>query len=987
EIGGGQTRLWRIDLSAGDYLQIRFSREIRLAARLLAPQAERVLFDTRDRMVLYEGRQNIDLRFMAEVSGSYRLEISSPDRQAGPTGYQLKIEALRPATPQDRLRVEAESAMVEGSSIIDRDQTGEERRRGLEKLEQALARWREVGDRAEELKVSQYIASDYRLYGEPQIALQRYHRAIQLARDLGDDYQVANITMALGGIERDHGNYQAALEAYQQVRGIFAGLKKRLGEALAVAAIGNTYLLLGEPRISIDYLKRAQQSLSIFEVEMFECKTLNDLGLAHRALGENQQSLQLHLRALEIAHRIENGLLEGPSLGYVGDAYLMLGDRAKAADHYTRQLNLCRQQDNRPCVARALQALGEVSFLGGEAERSLDYLGQSLALFRSMGERRMEADTLSDLARTNYSTGKLNEAREQIESALEIWESVRTNLSRQDLRVSFLSTVQNGFELHTDLLMSLDRRQPGSGYESLAFQSSERARARSLLEQLAESGARIREGADPQLLEREQALQRQLNAKAAARANAYSQKGSEAMAPIFDREISELTARYQEVEAQIRTSSPRYAALTRPAPPRLEEIQRQLLDEETVLLEFALGEKRSWLWAVTPQAIISQELPARSEIEAATRAVYQLLTARQPRAELPESKRLDEIAQADAKFQPAARDLSRMLLGSVADSLRGQWKGKRLLIVGAGALEYLPFAALPMPSGEGDYRPLIAEHEIVNLPSASVLAMIRREWAGRAPAPGAAAVFADPVFEANDPRLATTVKRRAGSSPGTAPARAAEAGSDPSPLMRSIRSLDRAGLGRLPFSRDEARAIASFVPAGSLLKATDFQASRATVMKSDLSGYRIIHFATHGLLNNEHPELSGLVLSLVDQNGEPQDGFLRMHELYNLRLRAEVVALSACQTGLGKEIRGEGLVGLTRGFMYAGAQRVVASLWQVDDLATAELMKRFYRGILKERLRPAAALRAAQLEMMRMTGGRWSSPYFWAAFVIQGEWR
>src|SRR4029077_6353868 len=125
-----------------------------------------------------------------------------------------------------------------------------------------------------------------------------------------------------------------------------------------------------------------------------------------------------------------------------------------------------------------------------------------------------------------------------------------------------------------------------------------------------------------------------------------------------------------------------------------------------------------------------------------------------------------------------------------------------------------------------------------------------------------------------------------------------------------------------------------------------------------------------------HPELSGVVLSLVDRQGKSQDGFLRLHEIYNLKLSADLVVFSACQTGLGQEIRGEGLVGLTRGFMYAGAQRVVASLWKVDDFATAQLMKQFYVGMLKDKLPPAAALRAAQLEMMK--DKRWSSPYYWA---------
>jgi CHAT domain-containing protein len=152
-----------------------------------------------------------------------------------------------------------------------------------------------------------------------------------------------------------------------------------------------------------------------------------------------------------------------------------------------------------------------------------------------------------------------------------------------------------------------------------------------------------------------------------------------------------------------------------------------------------------------------------------------------------------------------------------------------------------------------------------------------------------------------------------------------------------------------------------------------------------LSQYRILHFATHGLLNSERPELSGLVFSLIDREGKPQDGFLRLHKVYKLQLNADLIVLSACETGLGKEIKGEGLIGLTRGFMYSGAPRVVASLWNVDDLATAELMKLFYQGMLKDGLSAGASLRAAQLELSRQK--RWASPYFWAGFVLHGEWK
>ena len=193
-------------------------------------------------------------------------------------------------------------------------------------------------------------------------------------------------------------------------------------------------------------------------------------------------------------------------------------------------------------------------------------------------------------------------------------------------------------------------------------------------------------------------------------------------------------------------------------------------------------------------------------------------------------------------------------------------------------------------------------------------------------------------------------------------------------------------LSRLSATRWEAEQITSLVPAKNRLLALDFAANRETATSAELSQYQIVHFATHALLDTRRPELSGIVLSLVNKEGDEQDGFLRAHEIYNLKLPAELVVLSGCRTGLGKEVRGEGLIGLTRGFMYAGAKRVAVSLWKVEDKPTAELMARFYKRMLgQEKLSAAAALRAAQLEMWK--DKRWSLPYYWAGFMLQGEWK
>lgn len=356
-----------------------------------------------------------------------------------------------------------------------------------------------------------------------------------------------------------------------------------------------------------------------------------------------------------------------------------------------------------------------------------------------------------------------------------------------------------------------------------------------------------------------------------------------------------------------------------------------------------------------------------------------------------EGQRHARLVQAEAGYTKAAGDLSQILLGPVAMEL-GK---KRLVVVGDGPLQYLPFAALPEPSSAG--RPLVVEHELVSLPSASVLGVLRQESQGRKLAPKAVAVLADPVFDEKDVRIVRTAKAKKlhrGSGPEQEAFTNTGHKDDPASTREIDRAASEAGLmgddakpriRRLPFSRHEAEMILANVPTGKAMRALDFKASRETATSAELGQYRIVHFATHGLLNAEHPELSGIVLSLVKEDGSVSDGFLRLHEVYSLELPAELIVLSACQTALGKPVGGEGLVGLVRGFMYAGSKRVVASLWKVDDEATAELMKIFYRGMLKEGLRPAAALQAAKVEMSR--NKRWQSPYYWAAFELQGEWR
>ena len=483
----------------------------------------------------------------------------------------------------------------------------------------------------------------------------------------------------------------------------------------------------------------------------------------------------------------------------------------------------------------------------------------------------------------------------------------------------------------------------------------------------------MRQGVDPELIESEQTLAKKLSDKAQALVRSDKPERSTELRG----EISQLETELERAQTAIRKANPNYAALVQPQPLKFKEIQAQL-DPDTLLLEYSLGEDRSHLWAVTKDSLTSYDLPNEAQLKQNALQVYEMLTARNTATSgETELQRKARITDAESKLPRAAQVLSQSLLAPVASQLGS----KRLVIVADGALQYIPFAMLPDPAAR-DGQPIIVRHEMVSLPSASALAIQRTELAARQPAPKMLAVIADPVFDRTDVRVRTGTPGPTEKDQTAAPAdsRSLEHIADASDA-----SSGRMVIRRLAFTRQEADGLLALAPKASSLRETDFQANRTNVMNGDLAQYRYVHFATHGFLDTERPGLSSLVLSTVDENGKPQDGFLRANDIYNMKLPAELVVLSACQTGLGKEVKGEGLIGLTRGFMYAGARRVVVSLWSVNDKATSDLMTKFYRGMLKDNERPAAALRAAQIELWKQK--KWQSPYYWAAFTMQGEWR
>lgn len=1039
EIRGGQVHAYPVELQAGQFLRVFVQEDgVDLTLRLLDPQGKTATgTDSRAR-----GRAESleDLAALAGATGSYRLEAVAGAGRAG--RYSLRVEGPRAPGEEDRKRAEAVKAMWQ--SLF--EPGGSTAAQQIRSLETALALWQSLHEdgksaealfslgrkkacgpaalsdfeRAAELwgrqpgRASKLLQASVltnlgrclQEMGRREEARKTHEQALAVGSDLGEyNIQAENLNN-LASIETENGEIREGIELQRKARELARQAGNQYYEGIILNNLAGAYDQLAEPQEALKLYEQALKLARSSSDQKGEVKYLNNIGDMYGTLGNWEEAFERFQEAAELSRSLGDAVVRGKVLINLAVAYrrhlgqmeqartlleqaLALGrespelrtfalvnlaalelesEQSAAAVKYAREAvalgeSLEREALSRYTLGRALGETGDLA--AAQAE-----LGKALALAHKRGDGSMEAQIELALARVEKDRGDLASALARIDNAIHRIESRRNRVVSPELRTSFLASKQDYYELKIDVLMTLHAARGTEGFAADALEVSEWARARGLLEILNEAGDDIRLGADPALLDQERKAREELNARDWHRRIllASERQGPENLAEA-ERRLEEARDTYEKCQVELREGSPRYAALTLPQPLDIAEIRGQVLDGEALLLEYALGSKRSFLWAVGPDSLASFELPGRERIEKVARRYYELLTVRNSRGPgEPAQAWKKRVVAGEAEAEKVGRELSELILKPV-EKLLGSRPGP-LLIVADGALQYIPFAVLPIPSTGA---PLATRHVIVSLPSASVLAVMRRELNDRPPASRALAVFADPVFQPDDDRL----------SPGLDKAGRLRLSQKTSSQRGD--GIDPFTLRRLKNSRTEAETIAALLPPDQVFKRLDFAASRDAVVNSQLNHFRNVHFATHGVLESHHPELSKLVLSLYNQKGNRQDGFLRLNDIYNLRLGADLVVLSACQTALGKEIRGEGLVGLTRGFMHAGASRVLASLWSVDDQATAELMGNFYRGMLRDKLSPAEALRKAQLEMAKKP--RYKSPHFWAGFSLQGEWR
>lgn len=834
-------------------------------------------------------------------------------------------------------------------------------------VKRALGLFAELNDRAGQARAHLYIGYIASAIGQPETTVTEVSQALALYQEAGDLTGAALCRTGLGLSHSLRGEEEQAIAMHRQAREIFQAIGDRHSEAITLNALGQAYEHLKDFTLA---LANYNEALKIFESRGsidFSAVAIFQIAGVYRLMGDNKLARSNYEKCLRYCRAAGKSRMEAYALNGIAATYTSDKNQRETLRQYDKILRFHAATGDQSGRAQALNDLGDFLLTIGEKQVALSHYEQALPLTKQIGNRDLEISTLYNLARACRDLGRLEEGLSYIKQSIDMIETMRNNVASPDFRATYFAGFRKQYDLYIDLLMKLDRQQPDRGLATTALLASENARARTLLEIITEARVDIRLGADPKILQRERELQGLLQSQAQYQIKVSSLPKNEAEAAEVARQIEQLREEYQQIQTQLRSDNPHLLSLIHPPKPTLEEIQKQL-DHDTLLLEYALGDQASYLWAVTADSVSSYELPSRTTLEGGARELYDLIVARQ--SSVLETGYQAKVEEADRHYGDKALTLSKQLLGPAKDLL----ENKRLLIVAEGILQYVPWDALPVPRQDNPPA-LITQHEIITLPSISTLAALRLDRPPESQSNRIVAVLADPVFDPDDERI-DVAQRQLKSSTNSQSSELASA--NPGALKRS------GGPIRLTHTAAEADAILAATPSGAALIAKGFDANREAAMSRQVGQYQILHFATHGVINTEFPELSGILLSSVSRDGKEVPGFLQLHDIYNLNLSTELTVLSACDTALGKDIKGEGLIGLTRGFMHAGSRSVVATLWKVDDQATAELMGYFYTAMLQDGLSPAAALRQAKQRMSRHKV--WNAPYYWAGFVIQGEY-
>lgn len=790
----------------------------------------------------------------------------------------------------------------------------------VDQLQLALTNFLSAWDRHGQALALYHLSNAYLNIGEARQALEKSQQSLDLLNALGDRHAGALAMLSMAAAEADLKDMPSAMQLYREALSILRQLDDRRNVATALANMGLMYSEMGDFQKALDSCEEALDTLREIADVAGQAQTLDNLGLIYHRSGDLESGYQFYLQALPLRKQAEDIAGEAATLNHLGQYYQDLGQSAKALESFQQSYDRSRATGARRNEAVALRNMAEAETSLHQTDAASSDLKRANDIFVQLGDIAGQASCLLAQARNSEDAGGSGAALDLYQKALVL---IRTGNDRPGeagtlLRIARIQRARRQF-----------KQAAGNAEESIRILESIRSEflSHSLRVSYLSASRDAYEFYADLLFDMH-------TADPGAGYDALAFRVSEGARA---RSLADLLA---EKNLEHTTALP--------PPATLADVQQHLLEPDTVLLEFLIGKEKGFAWAVTRNECLMYPIARAADIQKLVLDLIQQLRS-------SDAGQQASGGGSGEKTRALLSEVAKLLLAPAAPLL----KDKRILISADGSLQYLPFAVLQRP---GSTRPLGIDHEIVYLPSATSLLLLREELTNRKPPAKTIALLADPVFDPADPRI-----------------------KEPMGVQRWTRSAQSLSLTRIPFTRREAQSILDLVSPGQSWLSTDTNASRQTLESKQMQNYRYIHIATHGILDASNPDLSGLVLSLYDRNGTTLPGRITAADIFQLNLKADLVVLSGCSTALGKEVRGEGLIGMVRAFMYAGTPRVLASLWNVEDAATVEFMRHFYEGILKRKLSPAASLQETQRYIWKQK--KWHSPYYWAAFLLVGEFR
>jgi tetratricopeptide (TPR) repeat protein len=805
----------------------------------------------------------------------------------------------------------------------------------------ALKLYRQEGDVYWQGIVLGNLSSVYAELGRGAEALEAAREALRDAQEERDSAGIVYCLSQLAGLYQQQGDLEGALRTYHEgLRWIAEINYAPLVEAEIQKDLGSLYIQVGDWE---------QANLALGRCIALEGRKNDPVSLTARGLlgavaqheGRLREGITDQTTAIEVAHALSLKQEEAKLLLKRASMERLVGQKQLQENDIEAARQLSISLASLPLQVEIAVATGDLRISTDVVASEASYQS-ALHLAKSIGELEEQSVALAGLARAYQREGRLEEARLSIESALRIVETSRGNLISPDLQVTYFSMHRSWYELAVDICVELSRHNPGKGYEALAFTYTERSRARSLLDTLDSSGYTAAVPLPESLRE---AYAKNLKDSDEQQSLLADKSWPRDQDPA--RRLQELYLERHGLEARIQSMDGRLGSLTLSSIVDVAQIQRGLLDRHSVLLSYWIGDSQSYRWMITYDGVSMETLPSRKAIENLVLPLEKKLQSRRP---LPAAGAdfLSYVSQQHAYETAVGRSLSRagsLLLHDLPHGVN------TVVVVSDDCLRSLPFGALRTVTGT--YA--LTLYKILLQPSASVAFSLKQH-----PITDQAhhiTVFADPVFSQSDERLKKHTAEL------------------------SERYLF-ADLQRLPGSMQEARAISQYAPRDLLTLHTGFDASPARVRELSTNDAFILHFATHTVTVQKHPEITGIALSTITEEGEKKDGVFWLKDVYALHLPSSLVVLSGCGTNQQSRDTAEGLNNLAYAFFFAGARSVIGSLWSVDDSMTSRVMNVFYRELLTDHKRADEALRIAQLQML--ANPRTSSPAHWASFVIEG---